>query len=39
MMKTLGTVGDDVSKTKPALHEAYAIVSEVAKRTRQLANR
>jgi TRAP-type C4-dicarboxylate transport system substrate-binding protein len=38
MMKTLGSVGDDVSKSKPALREAYAIVSEVAKRTRQVAN-
>ena len=39
MMKTLGSVGDDVSKTKPALREAYALVSEVAKRTRQVAGR
>jgi TRAP-type transport system periplasmic protein len=39
MMKTLGSVGDDVSKTKPALREAYSIVSEVAKRTRQVASR
>ena len=34
MMKTLGSVGDDVSKTNPALHEAYDIVTEAAKRTR-----
>ena len=39
MMKTLGSVADDVSKTKPALREAYAVVSEVAKRTRQVASR
>jgi len=35
----LGSVADDVSKTKPALREAYAVVSEVAKRTRQVASR
>ena len=35
MMKTLGSVGEDVSKAKPALHEAYEMVAEAAKRTRQ----
>jgi TRAP-type transport system periplasmic protein len=35
LMRTLSSVGDDVSKPKPALHEAYQIVSEAAKRTRQ----
>ena len=35
MMRTLSSVGDDVSKPKPALHEAYQIVSDAAKRTRQ----
>jgi hypothetical protein len=28
-------VGEDVSKGKPALHAAYEIVSDAAKRTRQ----
>jgi TRAP-type C4-dicarboxylate transport system substrate-binding protein len=35
MMQTLATVGDDVSKSKPALREAYQIVTDAAKRTRQ----
>ena len=35
MMASLSSVGDDVSKPKPALHEAYQIVSDAAKRTRQ----
>ena len=35
MMRMFSTVGDDVSKTKPAVREAYQIVAEVAKRTRQ----
>jgi TRAP-type C4-dicarboxylate transport system substrate-binding protein len=34
MMATLGTVGEDVSKSNPALHEAYEIVTAAAKRTR-----
>jgi TRAP-type C4-dicarboxylate transport system substrate-binding protein len=38
MMRMLSSVGDDVSKTKPALHEAYQIVSDAAKRTRQAAS-
>jgi len=33
--KTLASVGEDVSKAKPALHEAYRIVADVAARTRQ----
>ena len=35
MMKMLGSVGADVSKSNPALHEAYAVVTDAAKRTRQ----
>jgi TRAP-type C4-dicarboxylate transport system substrate-binding protein len=35
MMRTVGSVGEDVSKAKPALHEAYAVVSDAAKRLRQ----
>jgi TRAP-type transport system periplasmic protein len=35
MMATLASVGEDVSKAKPALHEAYEIVADAAKRTRQ----
>jgi TRAP-type transport system periplasmic protein len=35
MMASLSSVGDDVSTPKPALHEAYQIVSDAAKRTRQ----
>ena len=35
MMASLSSVGDDVSKPKPALHEAFQIVSDAAKRTRQ----
>jgi TRAP-type transport system periplasmic protein len=35
MMKTLASVGEDVSQTKPAVHEAYEIVADAAKRTRQ----
>jgi TRAP-type C4-dicarboxylate transport system substrate-binding protein len=35
MMRTLTSVGDDVSKTKPALREAYEIVADAAKRLRQ----
>jgi TRAP-type transport system periplasmic protein len=38
MLKTLASVGDDVSKSKPALHEAYEIVTDAAKRTRQAAS-
>jgi TRAP-type C4-dicarboxylate transport system substrate-binding protein len=34
MMRTLASVGEEVSKTKPALYEAYEIVADAAKRTR-----
>jgi TRAP-type C4-dicarboxylate transport system substrate-binding protein len=34
MMKTLSGVGADVSKAKPALSEAYRIVTDAAQRTR-----
>ncbi len=35
LMHLLSSVGDDVSKSKPALREAYRIVADVAQRTRQ----
>jgi len=35
MMRMFSSVGDDVSKTKPAVREAYEIVTDAAKRTRQ----
>jgi len=35
MMHMLSSVGDDVSKSKPALHGAYEIVTAAANRTRQ----
>jgi TRAP-type transport system periplasmic protein len=35
LMQTIASVGEDVSKPKPALHEAYEIVAEGAKRTAQ----
>jgi hypothetical protein len=35
MMRMLASVGDDVSKAKPALREAYRVVTEAATRTRQ----
>ena len=35
MMKTLTSVGEDVSKTNPALSAAYQVVADAAKRTRQ----
>jgi TRAP-type C4-dicarboxylate transport system substrate-binding protein len=35
MMKTLASVGADVSATKPGLAAAYKIVTEAARRTRQ----
>jgi len=37
MMQLLASVGEDVSKSNPALHEAYEIVTDAAKRTRQAA--
>jgi TRAP-type C4-dicarboxylate transport system substrate-binding protein len=35
MMQMLASVGEDVSQAKPALHDAYEIVTDAAKRTRQ----
>src|SRR5271170_4882775 len=35
MMQMLASVGEDVSKAKPALHDAYEVVTDAAKRTRQ----
>jgi TRAP-type transport system periplasmic protein len=35
LMRELSSVGDDVSKAKPALHDAYQVVTDAAKRTRQ----
>jgi TRAP-type transport system periplasmic protein len=35
LMQTIASVGEDVSRSKPALHDAYAIVAEAAKRTQQ----
>jgi TRAP-type transport system periplasmic protein len=35
MMHVLSSVGDDVSKRKPELHEAYQLVTQAAQRTRQ----
>jgi hypothetical protein len=37
-MKTLSTVGADVSKSKPQLAAAYKIVTDAAARSRQNAN-
>ncbi len=39
MLKTLASVGDDVSKTKPELGAAYQVVKDAASRTRMVANR
>ena len=36
MMKMLSSVGEDVSRSKPALHEAFDVVAEAARRTRQV---
>ena len=38
-MRMLASVGDDVSKAKPALREAYQVVTEAATRTRQAPRR
>jgi TRAP-type transport system periplasmic protein len=38
LMKTLGSVGEDVSKSNPALHEAYETVVAAAKRTASAAS-
>jgi TRAP-type C4-dicarboxylate transport system substrate-binding protein len=35
MMATLASVGEEVSKAKPLLHEAFEVVADAAKRTRQ----
>jgi len=35
MIRTIASVGGDVSKSKPAVHDAYEIVAAAAKRTRQ----
>jgi len=35
MMKMLSSVGEDVSGSKPALHEAFEVVDDAARRTRQ----
>jgi TRAP-type C4-dicarboxylate transport system substrate-binding protein len=35
MMRMFSSVGDDVSKTKPAVREAYQVVTDAAKRLRQ----
>ncbi len=39
MLKTLASVGDDVSKTKPTVRAAYQVMKEAAQRTRMVANR
>ncbi len=33
LMETISSIGEDVSKSKPSVHEAYGIVAEAAKRT------
>ena len=38
MMKTLSTVGADVSKSKPQLAAAYKVVTDAAAHVRQAAN-
>jgi hypothetical protein len=38
MMHMLASVGYDVSKSKPALREAYQTVTDAAQRTRQSAS-
>ncbi|HTP93934.1 MAG TPA: TRAP transporter substrate-binding protein [Xanthobacteraceae bacterium] len=38
MMHTLASVGDDVSKAKPAVRAAYEVVTEAARKTRQAAS-
>jgi TRAP-type transport system periplasmic protein len=35
MMNTLASVGEDVAKNKPELYQAYKLVTEAAKQTRQ----
>ncbi len=38
MMKTLANVGEDIARQKPQLYEAYKIVTDAARRTRQAAS-
>jgi TRAP-type transport system periplasmic protein len=33
LMETISSVGEDVSKSKPSVHEAYGVVAEASKRT------
>ncbi len=35
MMHTISGVGDDISKNKPELRDAYQVVTQAAQRTRQ----
>ena len=35
MMKMLKSVGEDVSRSNPALHEAFEVVADAARRTQQ----
>jgi len=35
LMQTIASVGEDVSRSKPAVHDPYEIVAEAAKRTQQ----
>jgi TRAP-type transport system periplasmic protein len=35
MLQTLASIGEDVSKAKPPVHDAYEVVVDAAKRTRQ----
>lgn len=39
MMATLASVGADVAKTRPAVRDAYRIVTDAAERTRQTLSR
>jgi TRAP-type C4-dicarboxylate transport system substrate-binding protein len=39
MMRTLASVGSDISKSKPALAAAYKVVTDAANRARQSASR
>ncbi|HTP93935.1 MAG TPA: TRAP transporter substrate-binding protein [Xanthobacteraceae bacterium] len=38
MMTTLAGIGDEIAKSKPQLFEAYKVVTDAAKRTRQAPN-
>jgi len=35
LMQTIASVGEDVSRSKPPVHDAYGVVLDAAKRTRQ----